>query len=951
MPADGRYRDEEETHPLTQRNDRRRRRIDGRRKSRDSISSVSSTSIVLQTIGDRARAANDHGPGPGRFKDGDHDEEEEEPDNADEEEFPLTELVDGEHDSSGHGPFKPAARRAKVLLWVFGAVVITAWLIALAMLVAFRFGHGSRSAAGAAASASANPSAGLGAGASGQKITLDQVLGGQWRAQTHRISWIEGAHGEDGLLLERDASSSQGYLVVEDVRSRSRNASGETHASKTLMWKEWFTVGSRTLSPSDLWPSRNLEKVLVVTDKESNWRHSYRGRYWIFDVASQQAEPLDPANSEGWVQLASWSPRSDAVVFTRDNNLFLRKLSSSDVIPITKDGGRELFYGVPDWVYEEEVFSGNSATWWAADGNFVAFLRTNETMVPEYPIQYFVSRPSGRRPAAGLENYPEVRQIKYPKAGAPNPVVDLQFYDVERDEVFSVAIDGDFPAHDRLITEVVWAGSSGQVLIRETNRESDVLQLVLVDVRARTGRVVRTVDVNALDHGWFEVSQDTRYIPADASRGRAQDGYIDTVIHDGYDHLAYFSPLDSATPRLLTSGAWEVVSAPSAVDLEANVVYFIGTREGPTQRHLYSVRLDGSALTAVTNTSAAGYYAASFSTGAQYALLSYEGPQIPWQRVISTPSNRAPSAYVDVVERNEALADRAARTALPTLRYSNVSVDGVTLQVVERRPADFDRGRRYPVLFYLYGGPGSQSVDMKWKVDFQSYVAATLGYLVVTVDGRGTGFIGRQARCVIRGNIGHYEARDQIATAQRWAAKPYVDPDRLAIWGWSYGGFLTLKTLEVDGGATFRYGMAVAPVTDWRFYDSIYTERYMHTPQHNAAGYANASIARVDRLAQNVRFLLMHGVADDNVHLQNSLSLLDKLDLAAVENYDVHLFPDSDHSIWFHNANRIVYDRLQNWLVNAFNGEWLRTRAAATRRLAGSKPALGRLAGGAVGER
>lgn len=496
--------------------------------------------------------------------------------------------------------------------------------------------------------------------------------------------------------------------------------------------------------------------------------------------------------------------------------MFLRKLSSNQVTQITKDGGMNLFYGVPDWVYEEEVFSGNSGTWWSEDGRFVAFLRTNETLVPEYPIQYFVSRPSGKRPQPGLENYPEVRNIKYPKAGAPNPVVDLQFYDTTTGIVFSVGIDGQFPDLDRLITEVVWAGSSGKVLVRLTNRESDILQIALIDAKFREGKVVRTVDVNSLDHGWFEVSQDTRYIPADPPKGRPHDGYIDTIIHEGYDHLAYFSPLDNPDPVVLTSGPWEVVKAPSAVDLEKNIVYFVATKESPIQRHVYSVKLDGTNLSPVTNTTEEGYYDVSFSKGARFALLSYQGPDVPWQEVISTPSSDVD--YVDVIEENEHLADKAAQYDLPVEIYQTVTIDGFTLQVVERRPPHFDPSKKYPVLFHLYGGPGSQTVNKKWTVDFQAYVAATLGYIVVTVDGRGTGFIGRKARCIVRGNIGYYEATDQIETAKIWAKKEYVDPKRIAIWGWSYGGFLTLKTLEMDGGRTFKYGMAVAPVTDWKFY-------------------------------------------------------------------------------------------------------------------------------------
>jgi len=801
------------------------------------------------------------------------------------------------------GPFlnngdKGVDKRLRKLIFIIGGVFIGLWVLALVVFLGKQtYRHSSATPHDPVATASRG---------SGKKITLDQVMGGEWRAKHQDISWIEGANGEDGLLLEQGVAGKD-WLVVEDIRGNA-NADAGVLASKTLMKQGFFNVGGRGLSPGKVFPSKNLKKVLVATDIQSNWRHSFYGKYWIFDVETQTAEALDPDNLDGRVQLASWSPQSDAVVFTRDNNLFLRKLSSKTVTQITTDGGSDLFYGIPDWVYEEEVFGGNSATWWAEDGKYIAFLRTNESEVPEYPIQYFVSRPSGKRPLPGEENYPEVREIKYPKAGAPNPLVDLQFYDIAKGDVFEVKIAGGFEAKDLLITEVVWAGSTGKALIRETNRESDVLRVVVVDVETRSGKTVRTTDVQKLDGGWFEVSENTRYIPADPSNGRPQDGYIDTIIYENYNHLGYFTPIDNPEPILLTSGNWEVVVAPSAVDLKKNLVYFVSTKESSIQRHVYSVKLDGSDLQPLTDTLKEGYHGVSFSSGAGYALLNYEGPNIPWQKVISTPSNN--EHYENIVEENKPLAELAKKHELPIEIYSTVNIDGYDLNVVERRPPHFNEKKKYPVLFYLYGGPGSQTVSKTFGVDFQAYVAANLGYIVVTVDGRGTGFIGRKARTIIRGNIGYYEAHDQIETAKIWAAKKYVDATRLAIWGWSYGGFMALKTLEQDAGETFSYGMAVAPVTDWRFYDSIYTERYMHTPQHNPGGYDNTSISDVDALAKNVRFLIMHGVADDNVHMQNTLTLLDKLDVAGVENYDLHMFPDSDHGIYFHNANRIVYDSM-----------------------------------------
>ena len=764
---------------------------DQSRKSTDSATSASSTSLVLDQLNETA-AVDGHGNAKTTIKTPLMRKKEE---TYDEEETIY-------HRSAEH----PVNRKARLVIYVLCGVCLGGWLLALFLFL-------SRGTYRHSSAIPHNPIATSSRG-SGKTVTLDQVLGGQWAARSRSISWINGANGEDGLLLEKSGGSGRDYLVVEDVRSEKAGATAVDR--QTLMKDGRFQVDGVQVYPNKVWPSANMKKVLVMSEQQRNWRHSFTGKYWIFDVATQSAEALDPANPHGRIQLATWAPTSDSIVFTRGNNMFLRKLSSTAVTQITKDGGTELFYGVPDWVYEEEVFSGNQATWWSERGDYIAFLRTNETRVPEYPIQYFVSRPSGKKPEPGEENYPEVREIKYPKAGAPNPVVDLQFYDVAKGSVFSVDIENDYPDDDRLITEVVWAGRDGKVIVRETNRESDNLKVVLIDVGRRTGKTIRNVDVNGLDGGWFEVSEYTKFIPGDPRKGRPHDGYIDTVIHDGYDHLAYFSPLDNPEPIFLTSGKWEVVKAPSAVDLENNIVYFVATKESPIQRHVYSVNLDGTNLKAVTDTSKEAYYDVSFSTGAGYALLSYKGPDIPSQRVISTPSNA--DNFENIVEDNKGLAKLAAEHELPIEIYSTVTIDGFELQVVERRPPHFNENKQYPVLFHLYNGPGSQTVDRKFTVDFQAYVAANLGYLVVTVDGRGTGWIGREARCIIRGNIGYYEAHDQIETAKIWGKKRYVDESRMAIWGWSYGGFTTLKTLEQDGGKTFQYGMAVAPVTDWRFY-------------------------------------------------------------------------------------------------------------------------------------
>ncbi|KAF2270574.1 putative dipeptidyl-aminopeptidase B [Lojkania enalia] len=890
---------EEETEPLTKNETSSRTSEDG---SEATISSISTTSLVLEHINDGAA----NGASSSRLNEKYTDNESEEPSQRRE----LFDIEEGRYQG-----LKPVDKKARRLLWIIGTICVVGWGLAL---ISFLLGGSYKHAS----TRPHDPLATITKG-SGKKVTLDSVLNGAWYPQRQSVSWIRGPTGQDGLLLEKGVSKDE-YLIVEDIRNKGQaSVSG---GKTTLMKGASFEVNGKYIYPNNVWPSKDFKKVLVMSEEQKNWRHSFTGLYWIFDVETQTAQSLDPKNPDGRIQLASWSPQSDAVVFTRDNNMFLRKLDSDQVIQITQDGGSELFYGVPDWVYEEEVFAGNSATWWSEDGEYVAFLRTDESTVPTYPVQYFLSRPSGKQPEPGEEAYPEVRNIKYPKAGAPNPIVSLQFYDVAKGEVFSVKMEGDFKDDNRLITEIVWAGRSKQVLVRETNRESDLLKVVLIDVERRTGKTVRTEDVQALDGGWFEVSQRTTFVPSDPANGRNHDGYIDTIIHEGYDHLGYFTPLDNSEPILLTQGKWEVVEAPSVVDLKNNLVYFMSTEQGSIERHPYVVKMDGTGKRPVMIDSTPGYYDAHFSTGGGYALITYNGPGIPWQKIISTPSNEG--SYEKVLEENKSLEKLASSHELPILNYQTVEVDGFKLNVLERRPPHFNAKRKYPVLFYQYSGPGSQTVDKKFKVDFQSYIASSLGYIVITVDGRGTGFLGRIFRCITRGNLGIYEAHDQIAVAKMWAAKKYVDAERMAIWGWSYGGFQTLKTLEIDAGQTFKYGMAVAPVTDWRFYDSIYTERYMHTPQTNWGGYENTSISDVESLTKNVRFLVMHGVADDNVHFQNTLTLLDKLDLASKENYDVHFFPDSDHSIYFHNANKIVYNKLSSWLINAFNGEWLRIENA-----------------------
>lgn len=745
---------------------------------------------------------------------------------------------------------------------------------------------------------------------SGELLNFEEMRSGQYSPEIKQIAWIEGSPG---------TAESGAYLVKDGNRYYITSWSDKNNKT-TILRDSLISHDGKSYMVQDLVLNKAHNKALLSTNHIKNWRHSYFAQYWILDIHTKKIEPLVSDDSDVKLALAVWSPRGDRVAYVRDRNLYLRYVggdNNGESKQITDDGGDNVFNGIPDWVYEEEVLQDRQALWWSTDGDYLAFLHTDEQSVKEFTIPYFVQSKVEK------DAYPEIRKIKYPKPGYDNPHVQLMLLDVSSEEHSTVSTEEHAPVDD-IITEVVWLGNS-KVFVRLTNRESDVSKISIVDAKEKKGSVVRKDDTKG--KGWFEVLRNTHFIPADEGNGRKDDGYVDTIIVDGYNHLAYFSPVDSSEPKqYLTKGEWEVVDAPSSIDKENNIVYFIGTKKSPIERHLYSVQLDGTNFTEITDTSQDGHYKASFSSDSKFCLLSYMGPNVPWQMVIDMSSSSKMDG--DMLTQNTKLEDRLQKYSLPILNYEQIMVDkdedgkAILANAVEILPPSFDRHRKYPVLFHCYGGPISQTVKKTFGVDFQKILPSQEDIIVVIVDGRGTGFMGRDFRAVVRDKLGKYEAQDQIAAAKNWASRPYVDSSRLGIWGWSFGGYLTLKTLETDAGSTFSYGMAVAPVTDWRLYDSIYTERYMHTPARNRQGYIDSAITNATSLGQNSRFLVMHGTGDDNVHFQNTLVLLDKLDEASVENYDVHIFPDSDHSIYYHNANSIVYDKLYNWITNAFKGSF-----------------------------
>ncbi|ORX93657.1 hypothetical protein K493DRAFT_374902, partial [Basidiobolus meristosporus CBS 931.73] len=649
------------------------------------------------------------------------------------------------------------------------------------------------------------------------------------------------------------------------------------------------------------------------------WRYSYTASYFVLELDTGAIKPLTRPNYR--INYAVWSPTGHSLAFVRDNNVFV-SVNLETEVQVTFDGSTEIFNGVPDWIYEEEVFQSNQALWWSPDSTYIAFLRFDESDVPEYKFPMYHSDDDGENP------YMEEVNMRYPKPGFPNPIVTVLLFDVLTDQpptptspVTPIVFDQNdsFTSEDTLMVEVAWlTDTSSHLMVRMMNRVQDKLRIFIVNVESDTTSLVRSEDTE--NGAWIETNQAVQFIPANENYGLTQPGYIDIVSHNGYNHYAVFSPIDSAQPvKYLTHGGWEVVGKPKSIDLQNGLIYYISTERGSVQRHLYSVTIDGQTKKLLTPGHVDASYDAIFSPKGRYYLLNYQGPDIPWQKVKSTidPSK---IDFTLVLEDNKELRLKLSSYDLPKRHYSRVKIGNQEFNTLEITPPDFNinDGKRYSVLFNVYGGPGSQIVSLAYRLDFHTYLASNpqLPMIVVMVDGRGTGFKGREFRTCVAQKLGSLESLDQIEAARYWASLDYVDPNNLAIWGWSFGGFLTSKVIEANSGI-FKLGIAVAPVTNWKFYDSIYTERYMKTPKLNPEGYKSSAVKNMTGF-HNAQFLLVHGTGDDNVHFQNSAYLVDELTRNAVRNYRVQFFTDSDHSIVKNNAHQEIYHLIAETLNNTF---------------------------------
>ncbi|KAF5386417.1 hypothetical protein D9757_006636 [Collybiopsis confluens] len=758
-----------------------------------------------------------------------------------------------------------------------------------------------------------------------RKITMEHIFNGTFAADSSSISWVSEAG--DGVF----SISTEDYIKLVDLK---------TNTTSNLVKKA--DIRDQYGRPLEHWGdwklSADMKYLLVQADHKKQWRWSSFGNYYIHTISTGDTHPIIPPTDPPTTSYATWSPTGESLAYVDNNDLYILTSPSASTSPIrvTTSGNASLFHGVPDWVYEEEVFSDDYALWWSPDSKKVAFLRFDETAVDEFTFPIY--NPTDENDA--VIPYTSEVTMKYPKPGYSNPLVSVHVFDLgmflesdaavitgfpAAEETLELDWAGRHPVENSIIMEVAWVDDA-QLLLKEVNRNADSGSVVFFDLsgtdKSRShGSVVRKLGKQGEegDDGWIDSAQNIFPIPKNSKPGLST-AYLDIVPSpDGFNHIALFNPANASTPQFLTSGEWEVSSGIKGVDAKQGIVYFEAANPSSIERHLFSVSfademssekvLAPTKLT-VTELDESAYYETNFSPEAGFYLLSYLGPSIPWQKVVQTGNPE----FNYVLTTNDELGNRSTEFEAPTVLYSTIESDGFELNVKEIRPPRMDDSGRtkYAVLFYVYGGPFSQNVHLRYQRDWSDYLACGMQYIIITVDGRGTGFKGRKLRNTVKSNLGYFETIDQINAARIWAAKDYVDPKRIGIWGWSYGGFMSSKVAEADAGI-HSLAMAVAPVTSWRLYDSIYTERYMNLPDLNPGGYINASISNVTGF-NHIEYLLAHGSGDDNVHFANSAHLLDMFTKAQVRNFRFRMFTDSDHSISRRGAQREVYEYMLEFL-------------------------------------
>ena len=633
----------------------------------------------------------------------------------------------------------------------------------------------------------------------------------------------------------------------------------------------------------------NEQKILFTTGTEPIYRRSARASYYVFDRSTKKLMPLSAGGKQGY---ATFSPDGQRVAFTRDNNLYMTDLATMRETAVTANGVKNnLINGSADWVYEEE-FGFAQGFFWSPDSRQLAFYTFDESQVPEYDMQEW----------GGL--YPKEHRFKYPKAGEKNSVVGVNSYDVASARTTKMDVG---PVADQYIPRVQWTQAANTLSIQRLNRLQNKLEILHGDASTGQTKVVLT-DTNP---AYVEINDDLNYLAGSRL-------FLFTSEKDGYQHL-YLHDMDGQPVRQLTKGNWEI-SAINGFDPKTGFVYYTSTEGSALQRHLYRVNLSGKGKQRISE-AGTGTDVVNMSPDTKYFLNVHSSAGVP---AVSSLREGSTGKLVKTLEDNAKLRQTLTQYDLGKLEFLTFKTsEGVELNAWMMKPSNFDPAKKYPVLMHVYGGPSFGSSSTQTVLDnagggtaFTNYLwhqmLAEKGYIVVSVENRGTSGRGSAFRKATYANLGKLETIDQGEGAKYLATLPYVDKSRIGIWGWSYGGYMTSLAMTKNADL-FKMGIAVAPVTNWRYYDTVYTERYLKTPQENPGGYDDNSPVQ---FAQNLRgkFLLVHGTGDDNVHFQNSIAFVDAL-IKANKDYQTLYYPNRNHGISGGNTRLHLYRQMTNFVL------------------------------------
>ena len=696
-------------------------------------------------------------------------------------------------------------------------------------------------------------------------FSLNQIWDGSFRTQgltaLHSMK-----NGQQYSVLNFDRSTGSTSIDLYDYITFSKVKVIAT--SKTMEAIPYFT--NYTFSA-------NESKLILETNTESIFRYSVLGNYYVYDIYLEKLDLI----SEHKIQEPTFSPDGTKVAYGLNNNLYVKDLISGDTKQITFDGEKNrIINGITDWVYEEE-FAFVRAFEWNASSDRIAFIRFDETEVPEFSMDVY-----------GTDLYQTQNVFKYPKAGEKNAIVSLHFYDLNTDKTATVSLSTTY--NDFYIPRIKWTNDANVLSAQYMNRHQNKLDLWLINPEKGDANLV----LSETDDAYVDVTDNLTFLE--------DNSFLWTSERDGFNHLYHYSKTGQLKKQI-TKGAWEVTAYYGYNESE-NAIYYQSVENGSINRDVYSVRLNGKRKMRLS--SQVGTNDASFSADFTYFIKTFSSANIPTKYTLHDSKT---GRLVRNIKDNSALKNTLSYYKYSNKEFSTLNVNGNDLNMWMLKPSDFDATKTYPLLMFQYSGPGSQRVVNKWNSsrDYWHQYLAQQGYIVVCVDGRGTGFKGSDFKKVTYLNLVKYETEDQIQAAKQIGSLPYIDASRIGIWGWSFGGHMSTNCL-LKGNDVFKMAIAVAPVTSWRFYDTIYTERFMRTPQENPGGYDDNSPFNYPELLKG-DYLLIHGSGDDNVHVQHTMRMVEAL-IQANKQFEWSIYPDKNHGIYGGNTTMHLYTKMTNFL-------------------------------------